>query len=148
MLNAMDAAARTLAVELQLIGVRGADEFDRAFSEMARNRTDAFIQFPSAMLFAERRRLVDLATKHRLPSMFGAREFVELGGLIAYGASINDLVRRSAGYVDKILKGANPADLPVEQPTKFELVVNLKTARELGLTIKRDFLLLADDIIE
>jgi putative ABC transport system substrate-binding protein len=148
MLNAMEAAARTLAVELQLIDVRGADEFDRVFSEMARNRADAFIQFPSAMLFAERRRLVDLATKHRLPSMFGAREFVELGGLIAYGASINDLVRRSAGYVDKILKGANPADLPVEQPTKFELVVNLKTARELGLTIKRDFLLLADDIIE
>jgi ABC-type uncharacterized transport system substrate-binding protein len=148
MLKAMDAAARTLAVELQLIDVRGADEFDRAFSKMTTDRADAFIQFPSTMLFAERRRLVDLATKHRLPSVFAAREFVELGGLMAYGASINDLIRRSAAYVDKILKGAKPADLPIEQPTKFELVINLKTARELDLTITRDFLLLADEVIE
>jgi putative ABC transport system substrate-binding protein len=148
MLKATDAAARTLAVELQLIDVRGTDEFDRAFSEMTRKRADAFIQLASTMLFAERRRIVDLATKHRLPAMFSAREFVELGGLMAYGASINDLIRRSATYVDKILKGATPADLPVEQPTKFELVINLKTGRELGLAISRDFLLLADEVIE
>jgi len=148
MLKATEAAARTLAIELQLVEVGGTDEFDRAFSEMTRNRADAFIQFASAMLFNERRRIVDLATKHRLPSMFGAREFVELGGLMAYGASINDLFRRCATDVDKILKGAKPADLPVEQPTKFELVVNLTTARELGLTIPREFLLLADEIVE
>jgi ABC-type uncharacterized transport system substrate-binding protein len=148
MLKATDDAARTLAVELQFVEVRGADEFDRAFSEMARNHADALIQFSSAMFFVERTRIVDLATKHRLPSMFAAREFVEVGGLIAYGASINDLFRRSAADVDKILKGAKPADLPVEQPTKFELVVNLKTMRELGLAISRDFLLLADEVIE
>jgi putative ABC transport system substrate-binding protein len=148
MLKSTDDAARTLAVELQFVEVRGADEFDRAFSEMARNHADALIQLSSAMFFLERTRIVDLATKHRLPSMFAAREFVEVGGLIAYGASINDLFRRSAADVDKILKGAKPADLPVEQPTKFELVVNLKTMRELGLTISRDFLLLADEVIE
>jgi ABC-type uncharacterized transport system substrate-binding protein len=148
MLKSTDDAARTLAVELQFVEVRGADEFDRAFSEMARNHADALIQFSSAMFFVERTRIVDLATKHRLPSMFAAREFVEVGGLIAYGASINDLFRRSAADVEKILKGAKPADLPVEQPTKFELVVNLKTMRELGLTISRDFLLLADEVIE
>lgn len=148
MLKAVDSAARTLAIELQLISVRGADEFDRAFAEMAKNRADAFVQFPSTLLFAERRRLVDLAAKHRLPSMFGAREFVELGGLMGYGASINDSMRRSVSYVDKILKGAKPADLPVQQPTKFELVVNLKTARELGVTIPREFLLAADEVIE
>ena len=121
---------------------------DRAFSTIAGERADALIVFPSPMLFTERRRIVDLATKHRLPSMAMGREFAELGGLIAYGASIADLHRRAATYVDKILKGAKPADLPVEQPTKFELLVNLKTARELGLTIPREFLLLADEAIE
>lgn len=100
------------------------------------------------MFFTERRRIVGLATKHRLPSMSMAREFVELGGLIAYGASISDLFRRSGIYVDKIIRGAKPADLPVEQPTKFELVINLKTARGLGLSISRDFLLIADEVIE
>jgi ABC-type uncharacterized transport system substrate-binding protein len=100
------------------------------------------------MLFVERRRIVELAAKHRLPSMAMGREFVELGGLMSYGASISDLNRRSATYIDKILKGAKPGDLPVEQPTKFELLVNLKTARELGLTIPREFLLLADEVIE
>ncbi len=100
------------------------------------------------MLFLERRRIVDLSTKHRLPLMAMGREFVELGGLMSYGANIADLSRRGATYVDKIIKGAKPADLPVEQPTKFELLVNLKTARELGLTIPREFLLLADEVIE
>ena len=148
MLNSTDEAGRILAVELQFLEVRGTDEFDRAFSDMTRNHVDALIQFSSGLLFAERRRIVDLATKHRLPSMFAAKEFVELGGLMAYGASINDLFRRCATDVAKILKGAKPADLPVEQPTKFDLVVNLKTMRELGLTISRDFLLLADEVIE
>ena len=95
------------------------------------------------MLFLERRRIVNLAAKHRLPSMAMGH-----GGLMSYGASINDLNRRAAAYIDKILKGAKPADLPVEQPIKFELLVNLKTARELGLTIHREFLLLADEVIE
>jgi putative ABC transport system substrate-binding protein len=148
MLQATDAAARTLAIELQLVEVRGADEFDRAFAVMVGNRADALIVFPSPMLFLERKRIVDLATSHRLPSIAQAREFAELGGLLAYGASIADLSRRSATYVDKILKGANPADLPVEQPTKFELVINLKTAKALGLTISDPFLLLADEVIE
>ncbi len=148
MLQATDAAARTLAVELQLVEVRGPDEFDRAFSAMTRNRADALIVLPSTMLFNERKHIVDLATKHRLPSISMAREFAQLGGLMAYGASITDLQRRSATYVDKILKGAKPADLPVEQPTKFEFVINLKTAKALGLTISESFLLLADEVIE
>jgi putative ABC transport system substrate-binding protein len=148
MLQATHAAARTLAIELQLVEVRGADEFDRAFGAMVGNRADALIVFPSPMLFLERKRIVDLATEHRLPSIAQAREFAELGGLMAYGASIADLQRRSATYVDKILKGASPAELPVEQPTKFEFVINLKTAKALGLTILESFQLLADEVIE
>ena len=148
MLRATEAVARTLAVELQLVEVRGADELDRAFSAMARNRAEALITFASAMLFNERRQIIDLATKHRLPSMTNAREFAELGGLIAYGASLTDLQRRSATYVDKVLKGAKPADLPVQQPTKFELVINLKTAKTLGLDIPPTLLATADEVIE
>ena len=148
MLKETEAAARTLGVQLQLVGVRGPEEFDRAFSAMTRERADALIVFPGAMLFNERRRIVDLAAKHRLPSMSGAREYVDAGGLMAYGASITDLIRRGATFVDKILKGAKPADLPVEQPTKFDLVINLKTAKALGLTIPRSLLLSADQVIE
>ena len=148
MMNETEAAARTLDVNLGLVAVQGPSELDQAFSTIGEKRADALIVFPSAMLFIERRRIVDLATKHQLPSMAMGREFVELGGLMSYGASITDLSRRSATYVDKILKGAKPADLPVEQPTKFELLVNLKTARDLGLTIPREFLLLADEVIE
>jgi putative ABC transport system substrate-binding protein len=148
MLKETEAAARTLGVQLQLVEVRGPDDFDRAFSTMTKERTEALVQVPSTMLFNERRNIVALVTKHRLPSMFHAREFVELGGLISYGASITDLYRRAATYVDKILKGARPADLPVEQPTKFELVINLKTAKALGLTIPQSLLLRADEVIQ
>jgi putative tryptophan/tyrosine transport system substrate-binding protein len=148
MLQATDAAARTLAVELQLVEVRGVDEFNRAFSAMTGNRADALIVLPSPLLFNERKHIVDVAMKHRLPSIAMAREFAELGGLMAYGASLTDLQRRSATYVDKILKGAKPADLPVEQPTKFEFVINLKTAKALGLTIAESFQLFADEVIE
>jgi putative ABC transport system substrate-binding protein len=148
MVKQTEAAARTLGVQLQLVGVRGPDELDRAFSTMTRERADALIVFPSPMLFNERRRIVDLAVQHRLPSISVAREFVELGGLIAYGASITDLVRRTATYVDKILKGAKPADLPVEQPTKFEFVINMRTAKTLGLTIPPSILIRADSVIE
>ncbi len=115
---------------------------------MAGGNADALIVLPSPMLYAEHRRIVELAGKNRLPAMYQAREFVDAGGLMAYGSNLPDLARRAAIYVDKILKGAKPADLPVEQPTKFELLVNLKTARELGLTIPREFLLLADEVIE
>jgi putative tryptophan/tyrosine transport system substrate-binding protein len=148
MLQATEAAARGQAIELQLLEVRGADEFDRAFAAMVGNRADALLVFPSTLLFTERKRIVDLATRHRLPSIAQAREFAELGGLLAYGANLADLHRRSSTYVDKILKGANPGDLPVEQPTKFELVINLKTAKALGLTISDSFVLLADEVIE
>jgi ABC-type uncharacterized transport system substrate-binding protein len=147
MVQETEAAARTLGVHLQLVDVRGPDEFERAFSTMTSARADALLVFPSAMLFNERRRLVDLAARHRLPAMYQLREFVELGGLMAYGASITDLIRRSATHVDKILKGAKPADLPVEQPTKFELVINLKTAEALGLTIPPSHLFQADEVL-
>jgi putative ABC transport system substrate-binding protein len=140
--------ARTQGLRLQLVGVQGPDEFDRAFSTMTRQRADAVIIFPSPMFFNERQRLANLATKYRLPSMYNAKEFVELGGLLTYGASIIDLNRRSATYVDRILKGAKPGDLPVEQPTRFELVINLKTAKALGLTIPPSLLLRADQVIE
>jgi len=148
MMKQAEAAVRTLDVDLRLVAVQGPGELERAFSTIGEERADALIVFPSPMLFNERRRIVDLAAKRRLPSMAMGREFVELGGLMSYGASITDLNRRGAAFIDKILKGAKPAELPVEQPTKFELLVNLKTARELGLTIPREFLLLADEVIE
>jgi len=148
MVKETEAAAQDLGVRLQFVAVHGPDELDRAFSTIATERADALIVFPSAMLFNERRRIVDLATRYRLPSTSMARELVELGGLMSYGASITDLQRRAAAYVDKIIKGAKPADLPVEQPTKFELVINLKTAKALGLTIPQSILLRADEVIE
>jgi putative ABC transport system substrate-binding protein len=148
MLKETEAAAQALGLQIQLVVVQGPDEFDGAFSTMTKERADALVIFPSAMLFVERRRIVDLAARHRLPSMFSAREFVELGGLIAYGASIVDLTRRAAFYADKILKGAKPANLPVEQPTNFELVINMKTAKALGITISPSVLVRADELIQ
>ncbi len=147
-LNETEVAAQALGVQLQLLEASSPDDFDKAFSAMTRNRASALIVFPSAMFYTEHRRLVDLAAKHRLPVMYAFREAVDAGGLMAYGASIPDLIRRAATYVDKILKGAKPADLPVEQPTKFELVINLKTARGLGLTIPPSLLVRADEVIE
>jgi ABC-type uncharacterized transport system substrate-binding protein len=148
MLNEVAQAARRLGVQLQLVEVRSADEFDHAFTTMVGARAEALFQFPSTLLFNERRRIVDLAARHRLPAMFNAREFVQLGGLIAYGANLAELNRRAAAYVDKILKGAKPSDLPVEQPTKFELFINLKTARALGLAVPDRLLVGADEVIE
>src|SRR5262249_33162874 len=142
------AAAQTLGLQLHLVPAVAPDEFARAFSAMTSERADAFIVFPSPKLFGGYRQIVSLAAGTPLPAMDQAREVVDAGGLMSYGANLPDLFRRTATYVDKILKGAKPADLPVEQPTKFELVVNLKTARELGLTITRDFLLVADEVIE
>jgi putative ABC transport system substrate-binding protein len=141
-------AARTLDIQLQLVPADGPDDIASAFSTMAKGRADAFIVMPSPMLFGEHRHIVELAADNRLPGMYQAREFVDAGGLMSYGANLDDLFRRSATYVDKILKGAKPADLPVERPTKFELIINLKAARAVDLTINRDILLVADEVIE
>ncbi|HJQ56404.1 MAG TPA: ABC transporter substrate-binding protein [Vineibacter sp.] len=148
MMKEAEAAAKALAVQLRLVETQGPDDLERSFALIAAERAEALIVYPSPMLFAERRRIVDLAARQRLPSMAMAREFVELGGLMSYGASLGDLHRRAAGYVDRILKGAKPADLPVEQATTFELAVNLKTAKELGLTIPVAILVRADEVIE
>ena len=131
-LKETEAAAQALGLQLQLVPAVGPGDF-AAFLTMTREHADAVILLPSPMLFAEHKRIVELAAKNRLPAMYAAREFVEGGGLMSYGASLPDLFRRAVIHLDKILKGANPADLPVEQPTKLELVFNLKTAKELGL---------------
>jgi putative ABC transport system substrate-binding protein len=146
--NAEDVAARTLGVRRQVLEARGPEDFDRAFSDIARARADAVVVQSTNVFFIERRRLVDLAAKNRLPAMYPTREFVDAGGLMSYAANTADLLRRAATYVDKILKGAKPANLPVEQPTKFELVINLKTAKVLGLTIPPSLLQRADQVIE
>jgi putative tryptophan/tyrosine transport system substrate-binding protein len=147
-LQETEAAAQRLGLALQLTSARGPDEIDYAFSAIAAKQADALLALGGPMLFSARRRIVELATKHNLPSVFNAREFVELGGLISYGASVDDLNRRSAAFVDKILKGAKPSDLPVEQPTKFELVINLKTAKAFGIDIPGSLLARADEVIE
>jgi putative ABC transport system substrate-binding protein len=148
MLTGADVAARALGVRLQFVEARGADEFARAFADMGSARAGALTVLPSNRFLREHRRLVDLAAKNRLPAVYTSREFVDAGGLMSYGANEPDLFRRAAIYVDKILKGAKPGDLPVEQPTKFELVINLKTAKALGLTIPQSVLAHADEVIQ
>jgi putative ABC transport system substrate-binding protein len=147
-LNEIEVAARTLGLQLQLVPAVGPDDFVSAFAAMAREHADALLVMPSPMLFGEYRRIASFAAENRLPATGVAREFVDFGGLMSYGANLPDLARQTATYVDKILKGAKPAELPVEQPIKFELVISLKTARDLGLTISREFLLVADDVVE
>jgi putative tryptophan/tyrosine transport system substrate-binding protein len=146
--NEMEVAARTLGLQLQLVPAFGPEDVVSAFAAMARARAGALIVMPSPILFGEYKRIAGLAAQGRLPAMGAAREFADLGGLMSYGVNQLDLARQTATYVDKILKGAKPAELPVEQPINFELVINLKTARELGLTISREFLLVADDVVE
>jgi len=148
MLKAADVAARALGLQPQFVAARGPDEFTRAFSDMIRARARALTLLPANMFLREHRRLVDLAAKNRLPAVYASREFVDAGGLMSYGANQPDLFRRAATYVDKILKAAKPGDLPVEQPTKFELVINLKTAKALGLTIPQSVLAHADELIQ
>ena len=148
LLKEAEVAARVLGVRLQFVEARGPAEFDRAFSDMTRARAGALTVLGGSMFFSERRRLVDLAAKNRLLAVYPWREGADAGGLMAYGPNIADLFRRVAPYVDKILKGAKPGDLPVEQPTKFELVINLKTAKALGLTIAPSLLQRADQVIE
>jgi len=144
----VNAAARSLGVQLQLLEARGPNEFDGAFAAMAKERVGALLVVSDTIFNNHRERLADLAARSRLPAAYGVRESVEAGGLMSYGASFLDLYRRSAAYVDKILKGAKPADLPVEQPTKFELVINLRTASALGLTVPPALLARADEVIE
>src|SRR5262249_29790604 len=139
-----EATGLTLGLHVRFVAVHGPDELDRAFSTIAAEHADAIMVFPSPMLFAERRRIVDLARKLRVPLISVNREFVKLGALLSYGANVIDFIRRGASYVDRILKGASPADLPVEQPTTFELVINLKGARELGMEIPTTLLVRAD----
>lgn len=148
MVTGTEAAAHTMGVDLRLVSVSGPDELERAFAEVSAEHADALFVFNSPMLFAERQHITDFATSQRLASMSISREFVEIGGLMSYGANLPDLNRRAAIYVDRILKGAKPANLPVEQPTKFELAINLKTAKMLGLTIPSSVLALADKVIE
>jgi putative ABC transport system substrate-binding protein len=130
------------------VEARSPGDFDKAFSEMRRTRASALTLLPSAVFYSERRRLVDLAAKNQLAAVYTTREFVDAGGLMSYGPNIADLFRRAATYVDRILKGAQPGDLPVEQPTKFELVINLKAAKALGLMIPQSVLARADYVIE
>jgi putative ABC transport system substrate-binding protein len=148
-LRVAETSARALGVRLQVLNARGPPDFETAFAEMQRNRADALVVLSSQVFYAHRARLVELAARQRLPTMYHQKEFVVgSGGLMSYGANFHELFRRAAGYVDKILKGAKPADLPVEQPTKFELVINLKTAKALGLGIPQSLLLRADQVIQ
>jgi ABC-type uncharacterized transport system substrate-binding protein len=144
----VEAAARSLGLRVTRLEVRGAYDFERAFEAAARNHVGALMPVSSALFHGERQRIVSLAALHRLPTIYEHRDFAEAGGLFSYGPDILVLNRRAAAYVDKIFKGAKPADLPVEQPTKFELVINLKTAKGLGLTIPQTILLQATQVIE
>jgi putative ABC transport system substrate-binding protein len=141
-------AARALGVRLQLVGASGPSEIDSAFAAMTNEQAGAVIVLVDAVLQNNRARITNLAARHRLPTVYGLREYAEAGGLLAYGPNRLDMFRHAATYVDKILKGAKPGELPIEQPTKFELVINLKTAKALGLTIPQSLLVRADEVIQ
>ena len=147
-LKRAEVAGRALGVRIQSVEARGPADLEKAFSAMTSARAGALVLSSSNMFQRERRRLVELAAKSRLPGVYGFREYVDAGGLMSYGPHAPDVFRRGATYVDKILRGAKPGDLPVEQPTKFELVINLKTAKALGLTIPPSVLGRADQVIE
>jgi putative ABC transport system substrate-binding protein len=141
-------AARVLGLQVQALEVRGLDNFEGAFAAARMGHADGLILLAGPGPGEHRARLVDLAAQSRLPTIYYGRAFAEAGGLLSYGANDHDMARRAASYVDRILKGAMPADLPVEQPTKFELVINLKTAQALGITIPPHLLVLADEVIK
>lgn len=143
----VEAAARSLGMRPQRVEARGPEDFDGAFAAMARERAEGLLIAGGSTFLVNRTRLAELAVKSKLPTMWSFRESVEAGGLMAYAVNMADFVGHAAEYVDKILKGAKPADLPVERPTKFELIINLKTARALGLTIPPSLLLRADEVI-
>jgi putative ABC transport system substrate-binding protein len=148
MVTEIERAARTLGMKLQLVPAAGPGDIASAFSAMISERATAVCMFPSPMLFAEYSRIATLAADNRLPAIYAAREGPEAGGLMSYGANLPDLSRQTATYVDKILKGAKPAELPVQQPTKFELVINRKTAKALGLAIPSGVFSIADEVVE
>ena len=148
LLGEMKVAAGALRVTLQPLELRAVNDFEPAFSAIKKERANALIALRNPLTATHRTRIVDFAAKSRLPAMYGDREFVEAGGLMSYGVNIADLWGRAATYVDKILKGTKPADLPVEQPTKFEFVINLKTAKQIGLTIPPNVLARADKVIK
>jgi putative ABC transport system substrate-binding protein len=147
MIEELKAAAPSLSIELSFVGVRTPEQFGPAFSAVSRARAQALYIIEDPFFFTHRPTLLKLALKARLPAIYGERQFPDEGGLMSYGANFGDMFRRSAGYVDKILKGAKPGDLPIEQPTKFELVLNLKTAKALRVTIPQSNLLQADEVI-
>ena len=144
----LQAAARHFGITLSFIEIKDPDDFDPALARAKKDGAGGIIAALGAFTYAHRVKLVQLALKHRLPGIYWARDYVEAGGLMSYGASFDDVGRRAAYFVDRILKGAKPADLPVEQPTKFELVINLRTAKALGLTIPQTLLVRADQVIE
>jgi len=144
----LETAARSLGVKLLVQDIRTADDLPAAFDAGAKERAEGLLTTSASIFVVQRKRVVELAAQHRMPGMYPYRLVVDAGGLMAYDSYTSDLMRRAATYVDKILKGAKPADLPIEQPTKFELVINLKTAKALGLTIPRSLLLRADQVIE
>ncbi len=144
----LQAAARHFGITVSFIEIKGPDDFDPALARAKKDGAGGIIAALGAFTYAHRVKLVQLALKHRLPGIYWARDYVEPGGLMSYGASFDDVGRRAAYFVDRILKGAKPADLPVEQPTKFELVINLRTAKALGLTIPQTLLVRADQVIE
>ena len=144
----LESAARSLKIRVQVVEARGPDEFEGAFAAATRGRAGALIVLGGSTFFANRWRLAELAARHRLPAVYLLREHVEAGGLMAYGVDLRDSFRRAAGYVDRILKGARPGDLPIERPTKFELAINLRAARALGLTIPPAVLARADHLVE
>jgi putative ABC transport system substrate-binding protein len=146
-LREAEVAARALGVRLQTLEARVPQEITSAFAAMIRERAGALVVLTDSIFTNQRRQIAELAAERRLPAVYGNTEHAEAGGLIAYGANFLDLERRAAAFVDKILKGAKPADLPIEQPSKFELIINLKTANALGLTIPQSLLLRADEVI-
>jgi putative ABC transport system substrate-binding protein len=148
LLKETEISAQALGMQLQVLEVRRPDELDKAFSAMTKARAGALTVIPDPTLLAGRKKVADLAAKTRLPAIYGTSGVAEIGGLMVYAPSLSDLWRRAATYVDKILKGSKPADLPVEQPTKFEFIVNLKAAKQIGLTIPPNVLARADKVIK
>ena len=147
-LREINLAADAFGVQLQYLEVRGPKDIETAFQATSKERADAVLVLSAAVLISQRKQIVDLAIKSRLPAIYNRPEYVEDGGLVFYGVSYTDLFRRAATYVDKILKGAKPADLPVEQPKKFEFIINLKAAKQIGLTIPPNVLARADKVIK
>jgi len=147
-LKETEPAAKAFKVPLQYLDILGPKDIESAFRQASKGHADAVLVLGAPVLISQRKQIADLAVKNRLPAMYGQPEYVEEGGLMSYGVSVVDLYRRAATYVDKILKGRKPADLPVEQPTKFELVINLKAAKQIGLTIPQSVLYRADKVIK